>query len=77
MSRRENTHGHRSVDWEKVTEKRDWSSTLWTAAAILLILAGFVGGMVFRTNITGGPDYPPVEGGVESRGVRVAEQAES
>ncbi len=74
MNRRENTHGHRSVDWEKVTEKRDWSSTLWTAAAILIILAGFVGGMVFRTSIAGGPDYPSARAADATREVRVAGQ---
>ena len=46
----------RSVDWEGLSEKRNWGDTVWTAAAILIILAGFVGGMMFRTSLTPGPE---------------------
>ncbi|MBU8871448.1 MAG: hypothetical protein KOO60_11340 [Gemmatimonadales bacterium] len=45
-----------SVDWNTLSEKKDWSGKAWTAAAVLVILLGFFGGMVFRTSLTGGPD---------------------
>ena len=44
------------MDWEDLSEKRDWSGMGWTAAAVLVIVLSFFGGMVFRTNLTGGPD---------------------
>ena len=46
----------RSVDWDDISEKKDWSGKAWTAAAVLIIILGFFGGMVFRTSLTGGPD---------------------
>ena len=58
MSDRPENKEFQSVDWENLSEKRDWSSTAWTAAAILIILLGFFGGMVFRTSLTGGPNIP-------------------
>ena len=45
-----------SVDWETLSEKRDWPGLAWTAAAVVIILIGFIGGMVFRTSMTGGPN---------------------
>lgn len=58
MTRKADPRGCRSVDWEAVADKPDWAARLWTAAAIVLILLGFVGGMYLRTSLTGGPDYP-------------------
>ena len=46
----------RSVDWDNLSEKRNWADTAWTAAAILIILIGFIGGMIFRTSLSAGPE---------------------
>ena len=62
-------HGHepfQSVDWDDLSEKRNWADTLWTAAAVLVILFGFIGGMVFRTSITEGPGVTEDPATVES-----------
>ena len=56
MTQQPGSYEFRSVDWDDLSEKRDWSGTAWTAAAVLVILLGFFGGMVFRTSLTGGPD---------------------
>ena len=56
MTNRPEPGGFQSVDWDNLTEKRDWSGLGWTTAAVLVILLGFFGGMIFRTSLTGGPD---------------------
>lgn len=55
--RKADPRGSRSVDWEAAGDRADWSARVWTVAAIVLILAGFVGGMYLRTSLTGEPDY--------------------
>ena len=50
-----------SVDWDDLSEKRDWAGAFWTTAAVLVILLGFVGGMALRTSLTDGSDAPTAQ----------------
>lgn len=61
------------MDWESVSDKPDWTARIWTTAAIVLIIAGFVGGMYLRTSLSGEPDYLEVPGD-GSRSVHIAGQ---
>ena len=69
--RKSDPRGCRSVDWEAVGDKPDWRARVWTVAAIVLILAGFVGGMYLRTSLSGEPDNLGVPGD-GSRPVHIA-----
>jgi hypothetical protein len=76
MTNQHESDGFRSVDWDNLSEKRDWSGVGWTTAAVLVILLGFFGGMVFRTSLTGGPDdaQEMIPGALDTRQIHTAEQ---
>ena len=65
----------RSVDWENLPEKRDWSATAWTVTAVLIILLSFFGGMVLRTSLTGGPGVTE-EQVIDAQDARISQNAD-
>lgn len=86
MSSGSNDNGRfQSVDWDLLSEKRDWSSVAWTVAAVLIILIGFCGGMVARTSLIDEPGgleqtVPAVrntDGGRDTSGDPAASQGRS
>lgn len=76
MTKQRESGDFRSVDWDALSEKRDWSGVGWTTAAVLILLLAFFGGMMFRTSLTGGPDENQelTPGGPNGRPVHTAEQ---